>query len=223
MRCVTVCAQRFLKHEIEVDLSLLRNDRVPLHLYPHAYDAAEFEYALLYPNALHDHDRRGLGSVCRSCLSCLRKGKMPPDAVANFQYYTCDCLPSSVVDASLFDLMLVCKARATRISYMFNHNPSVSGDARQGYIKGNVAILPQDTYQLRSVIPPGADEIREAMCALFISSGVTATRQNVEKLRPVLVNKGIVRILANFLVEHNPWYSGVVLLLNDPLIFYLVC
>jgi hypothetical protein len=35
-------------------------------------------------------------------------------------------------------------------------------------------------------------------------------KDNVECLRPVLVNKSVVRTLANFLVSHNPWYRGQV-------------
>lgn len=55
---------------------------------------------------------------------------MPEDAY--------DTLPLPVADAfrnaSLFDLKLVCKARATRISYLFGHNSVVSPDAREGYM-----------------------------------------------------------------------------------------
>ena len=73
-----------------------------------------------------------------------------------------------------------------------------------------MAILPQDKMKLWDVIPPHRDEVREVLCALFISSGCTAMVQNVEHLRPILVNKGIVCTLANFLITHNPWYHGQV-------------
>ena len=45
---------------------------------------------------------------------------------------------------------------------------------------------------------------------MFVSSGCTATKANIERLGPVLVNKGVVRTLANFLVQHNPWYRSTV-------------
>ena len=35
-------------------------------------------------------------------------------------------------------------------------------------------------------------------------------KANIERLGPVLVNKGVVCTLANFLVQHNPWYHGTV-------------
>jgi hypothetical protein len=46
------------------------------------------------------------------------------------------------------------------------------------------------------------------MCALFIGSNTKPTPGNIEKLRPVLVSKGIFTTLINFLVQDNYWYSS---------------
>ncbi|KAH7908086.1 hypothetical protein BJ138DRAFT_983955, partial [Hygrophoropsis aurantiaca] len=105
---------------------------------------------------------------------------------------------------------MVSRARSTRISYLFSEKNGRGGDsaASQGFVKGNVAILPQDSVKLRDIIPPDRDEIQQAMCALFVGSDTRATRENIAKLRPVLVSKKIVRTLVNFLVENNRWYRS---------------
>ena len=121
-------------------------------------------------------------------------------------------LPPEVIEAfrqaSMFDLMLVAHACATHISFLLNDKSGFSGDSRvcQGFVKGNVAVLPQDTLMLHTVIPPDRGEICDAMCTLLIGHDVTPTRENIVSLGPILVNKSVVRTLANFLVARNEWY-----------------
>lgn len=119
---------------------------------------------------------------------------MPVDAIANFQYYTYECLPCAVTEAfqkaSLFNLMLVVRVRATHVSYLLLDKLHLASDSMpsQGYVKGNVAILPQDTLQLHSVIPPDAEEQKYVMCALFISSHTIVSVNTLRNFPPVLVN-----------------------------------
>lgn len=105
---------------------------------------------------------------------------------------------------------MVARAQTTKISYLFNHKIGSAKDTWKGFIRGNVAVLPQDTMRIRDIIPPSRNEIHEALCALFVSLGGCATKLNIECLGPVLVNKGVIRTLATFLVEHNAWYRGQV-------------
>lgn len=143
-----------------------------------------FDEASLYPKALRDPTTCTFTDVCRTCLKSMHQGKQPGNRLANFQYYAYDELPEDVASAferaSLFDLMLVARACMTKISYLFNHKVGVSNGTQQGFIRGNVAVLPQDTMKIWDVIPRGRDEIREALCTLLISSGATATRENIE-------------------------------------------
>ncbi|EGN96691.1 hypothetical protein SERLA73DRAFT_75563 [Serpula lacrymans var. lacrymans S7.3] len=66
----------------------------------------------------------------------------------------------------------------------------------QKYIKGNVAVMPQESVQLRQVLPPSRHEISDAMCALFVGWKVKPTRENVASLKPVLVSKQRVQTSA---------------------------
>ncbi|KAJ7774867.1 hypothetical protein B0H16DRAFT_1303004, partial [Mycena metata] len=158
--------------------------------------------------------------ICSTCKPVLKKKFQPLDALANFQYYARDELPEAVREAfnsaSLYDLMMVSRSRCTRITHMFCDKPDAKGwekvrSLSQGYSKGNVAIFPQDVKSVRPMLPPAADEIKEAMCALFIGPHTAPTRDNIKALKPVLVSKNRVQTMIEFLLKNNPQYidSGV--------------
>lgn len=218
-----VCGQCFKNADLcdvdvdRIDLTCLQNDFLPACVLPSTYDFALYDRAILCPAGLDDPWALANMKMCISCRrAVVDKGLMPVDALANFQYYAYSEIPQEVHDAfqeaSMFDLMLVVRARATRVSFLLTEKFGVAGDPRssQGYVKGNVAIMPQDTLTLRTVILPDQTEIRNTMCALLIGHDVTPAHNNISKLGPVLVNKNIVRTLANFLVNCNKWYHGVV-------------
>ncbi|KAJ7070423.1 hypothetical protein B0H15DRAFT_763587, partial [Mycena belliarum] len=158
--------------------------------------------------------------MCLPCKLVMKQGLQPLDALANFQYFGIDELPADVKTAfeksSLYDLMMVSRCRATRITHLFCDKPSSRGFDKvrafsQGYSKGNVAIFAQDIASVRAMLPPPREEIRDAMCALFIGPSTAPTRDNIKDLRPVLVSKTRVSIMLDFLMSRNAHYmtSGV--------------
>jgi hypothetical protein len=137
------------------------------------------------------------------------------DALANFQYYARDELPmdvrSTFAASLLYDLMMVSRSRATQITHMLCEKPGAKGHDKvrafsQEYSKGNVAIFPQDVATVHPILPPAKDEIKEAMCALFIGPKAVPTRENIRDLVPVLVSKTRVQTMIEFLLSHNPLY-----------------
>jgi hypothetical protein len=130
---------------------------------PSTYNFAAYDKAILCPEALYDKDKKGVMDVCQSCKSVLKKKLQPLHALANFQYYAGNELPMDVGSAfsasSLYDLMMVSRSRATRITHMFCDKPGAKGHDKvrafsQGYSKGNVAIFPQDVATVRPILPP---------------------------------------------------------------------
>ncbi|KAJ7927861.1 hypothetical protein B0H13DRAFT_1571311, partial [Mycena leptocephala] len=108
---------------------------------------------------------------------------------------------------------MVSRSRATRITHMFCDKPGAKGHDKirafsQGYSKGNVAIFLQDVATVRPILPPAQDEIKEAMCALFIGPRTVPNRENIRDLVPVLVSKTRVQKMIEFLLNHNPQYIG---------------
>ncbi|KAJ6517153.1 hypothetical protein DFH09DRAFT_804697, partial [Mycena vulgaris] len=157
--------------------------------------------------------------MCMKCHTKLGRGEQPVDSLANSQYYARDELPQSVRDAlraaSMFDLMMICHSRSTRITHLFSKNrnsPLYGTDSAvsQRFNRGNVAIIPQDVANVRPLLPPDRAEIQDAMCALFVGTDVVPIRENIAKLSPVLVSKTRVATLLDFLLVHNPYYKEAV-------------
>ncbi|KAJ7741071.1 hypothetical protein B0H16DRAFT_1324061, partial [Mycena metata] len=155
--------------------------------------------------------------VCTTCKVALKKKMQPLDALANFQYYARAELPPVVRaafdDASLYDLMMVSRTRATRITHLFSEKPDARGYEKirafsQGYSQGNVAIFAQDVAAVRTILPPPQAEIKEAMCALFIGPRTVPTRDNIKNLKPVLVSKTRVHTMIDFLLGNNAQYMN---------------
>jgi hypothetical protein len=205
----------------DVPLDLLTNPSLMSEHIPNTYNWEAYDHAILYPIGLHDISQKGDMDLCGDCYHDLMQAhRQPLNSLANFQYYAIERLPDDVrlafEHASMFDLMLVSRARATRITHLFSskrdsptygHNPETS----QSYSKGNVAILPQDNVHLRDVLPPPHSEIAEAMCALFVGGNIQPIRANIAQLKPALISKSAVMAMLQFLLSQNRWYkqSGV--------------
>ncbi|KIK21227.1 hypothetical protein PISMIDRAFT_12465 [Pisolithus microcarpus 441] len=65
----------------------------------------------------------------------------------------------------------------------------VPEEAVQRFNRGNVAVLPQDPVDLRRVLPPSYDELRDSICVVFSGGRFKPTVESLQCFRPVLVNK----------------------------------
>ncbi|KAJ7204260.1 hypothetical protein C8J57DRAFT_1100862, partial [Mycena rebaudengoi] len=204
----------------DVDLKLLRNDELPRKVWPVSYNFEAYERAILCSDGLHDLQKPAKIRICKNCVKELNKGRMPKFAMANFLYYGREALPQEVRiafdTASIFERMLVCRVRYNSISCRFKaseYDPNeeegpeklMLRNYRKG-VRGNVMVTPLNVAQLNDVIPPPPEVIRDTMSVLFIGS-VPPTRQTIHKLSPVLVRKSRVKVMLQFLLDHNPNYG----------------
>ncbi|KAG2110061.1 hypothetical protein BD769DRAFT_1496393 [Suillus cothurnatus] len=134
--------------------------------------------------------------MCRQCYSALvcKHPHQPVNALANFQYYGHERLPSVVRDsfqrASVYDLMLIVRARASQITHFYSYKLNgVNGhrhwfdeETSQRYNQGNVGIRPQDSVELHELLPPSHDELRDAMCVIFTGHAQKPTRETVKRI-----------------------------------------
>ena len=150
-------------------------------------------------------------------MTLVRKKKQPLDVLAYFLHYAHDELPSAVKSAisraSIFNQMLITWAWVTSITqlYVKNKKSPLYGtnlSESQQYSQGNVAILDQDSLHLQRKLPPDHDEIKKSACAVFMGSGNEPDCENIKRLKPKLVNKGIVCTLIDFLLTKNSWYCA---------------
>lgn len=162
-----VCAHATARRDIvyvepeEVDFALLRNPALPHETLPTTYNFNAYDQAILCPEGLHDKQEKGVVEMCEPCYaSVVGKRKQPLDSLANFLYYAQDELPEPVKvafsKASMFDQMLISRARVTRITQLYakNKKSPLYGtrlSESQRYSQGNVAILPQDSLHLRAL------------------------------------------------------------------------
>lgn len=228
-----VCARRVFAQDVQivsperVDLSLLRNDALPPAVRPTTYAFQQYSCAILYPKGMTDPWRLAPFNVCSACardLVC--KNTMPRLCLANWLYYGHDQLPSAVSvavqNSTPIDRLLTARARASRICFRFKHTatqPAPQPDEPlpskqshhntyppQGYIRGNVLVMPHNSTALAQVLPPPPAVIRDTVCAVFVGQA-RPTRDTIGKLRPLLARKSVVFTFLQFLIANNPYYA----------------
>jgi hypothetical protein len=116
----------------------------------HAYDDA-----ILYHKGLQCTDDLGPVDMCYKCKrELVDLSHQPLNSIANFMYYG---LPDSIGQhfskASMFDIMLVARSRATRITHLFSDKKGhpfegSNSSLSHWYSQGNVTIMPQDSISL---------------------------------------------------------------------------
>ncbi|KZV64033.1 hypothetical protein PENSPDRAFT_691094 [Peniophora sp. CONT] len=218
-----VCAQEKFPADIkpfdplDEHLDLLRDDSIPDELLPISYALDSYRHALLHPAGLINPLSRGMMQVCKTCVSSLKKKKMPRDALANKLYYAHDRLPRNVREAfdksTVVDRMYASGCRMTRMTYLID-NPVKLDDKkrpmpRQGSSRGHCSFIPQDFGTMSSLIPAAPDDESLGLCVLFIGRGdVAPSRESVgQLLNPVMVCLPVVSVISKFLTSDNPVYK----------------
>ncbi|KAI0069415.1 hypothetical protein K474DRAFT_1610489, partial [Panus rudis PR-1116 ss-1] len=217
-----VCAIKLLSeavcyvHSKDVDLTLLQNKCIPVAALPRDYNFDAYGQAILHWRGLLNPLSPGVICLCATCETAMVKNRtMPKHALANFLYYGREALPSDVQDAfkhaTSCELLLVARARASKISFRFSELKDHALSGTEPYIlprciKGNVLILPQESARLQTVLPPSRSEIMDTVCAVFVGA-TQPSKETIARLRPVLVRKSRVEKMINFLVANNPEYT----------------
>lgn len=155
--CCAVCAYNICAKDLlcveaaKIPLHLLRNDCLPEHTLPRTYDLELYGRAILYAKGLTSPWSLSEVYMCHPCHSALicKCPHQPVNSLANFQYYGHERLPIDIreafTSASIFDLMLISRARASQVTHFYMYKPSstqfsAEEEASQRYNKGNVAV-----------------------------------------------------------------------------------
>ena len=212
----------------DFDLSLLRNDGLPLAVRPTTYNFDAYGEALLDLKGLVNRWELDAIRMCETCRKELvDKQRMPRLSLANWLYYGRDELPPEVkraFDASTAtERVLLGRARCSRVSFRFSELrkraddvdglPHVATGSKSDFylqsqrcIKGNVLIMPQNSTHLNSVLPPGSDIICDTVCAVFVGKS-KPTKKTIGKLAPLLVRKSRMITLIDFIMGSNAHYA----------------
>ncbi|PPQ76867.1 hypothetical protein CVT26_001487, partial [Gymnopilus dilepis] len=218
--CVcAICSSKVRKTEAytvdgrTIDLTLLRNDELPPIVRPTSYDFIAYDRAILDAEGLVNRNVVANMIVCHPCYSSVRSGSMPKFALCNWLYYGKEALPEDIkiafAEASMFERMLISRARCNSICCKFQVNSENSRqkkqDGLQRGIRGNIMVAPLDALRLHAILPPKLDQ-KDTMTAVIVGDKMP-TKETISKLGPVLVRKSRIRKLLQFLKDNNPHYS----------------
>lgn len=208
---------------VNIPLDILRNDALPIRTRPTSYDFDIYRRAILCSEGMQNPWALSALRLCQVCRrQLLEKTRMPKLCLANWLYYGHEALPSVVRQAfqgsTQFDRLLVSRARGSRISYRFTElrqkhldfddapNTAYDKSTAQRFTKGNIIVMPQNSTQLNSILPPPPTVIRDTVCAVFVAT-TKPTEATIKKLSPVLARKSTVKTIIDFLVADNPYYA----------------
>ena len=227
------CGRRILSskttlvHSSQFDLKLLRNNGLPTKVDPVTYNFEAYDRAILAPKGLIDFDQPGDIIMCDTCRRDLvTRRRMPRLCLANWLYYAHEALPPDVKEAfdtsTYTDRLLLAHARASKISYRFSELRNSKGGGAQSLteyarelaaslrtqkcIKGNVLVMPQDSTELTSVLPPPPEIVRDTVCAVFVGWS-KPTKETLRNLGPMLVRKSRMLRIIQFIINDNAHYA----------------
>ena len=150
LEACAVCGHHIPKKDISV-IQILQSPFLPKETLHTTYNLEVYQGAILCPQGLHDREQLQV-IMCGKCSTALVHNKQQPrNALANWHYTGYDELPEGVCDAfnsaSIFDLMLVARSRATRITQLYSNKagaPNYGQDSTesQRYDRGNVSVIP---------------------------------------------------------------------------------
>ncbi|EAU84190.2 hypothetical protein CC1G_08120 [Coprinopsis cinerea okayama7 len=220
-----VCAKRTFKDDVsvvdprQINLELLRNDKLPKHVLPRTYNFVAYKEALLHPNGLLLPQQRGPMRICLACMKDLNTDRMPKFALCNWLYYGRESLPIAVKrafdEATLFEKTLISRVRTNTICVRFDavRDEHIDGENtyRQGAkgMRGNVIMAPLNIPKLNSFLPPPPETIRDTFCVLVTGYNQKPSPETVKKYQPILARKSRVKTMIEFLLEWNPHYKAV--------------
>ncbi|KAG2143885.1 hypothetical protein BD769DRAFT_1420093, partial [Suillus cothurnatus] len=109
--------------------------------------------------------------MCHQCYSALvcKHPHQPVNALANFQYYGHECLPSVITHFYSY-----------KPNGVNGHHHWFDEETSQRYNQGNVGIRPLDSVELHELLLPSHDELRDAMCVIFTGHAQKPTRETVK-------------------------------------------
>ncbi|EJD54967.1 hypothetical protein AURDEDRAFT_50129, partial [Auricularia subglabra TFB-10046 SS5] len=143
--------------------------------------------------------------------------------MANNNYLGRDCVPAHIrrllLSATPIELSLIARYRVRCTIYKFSRKKGSPQYGRpdatsQHYSHGNAVCFANGNSKLLSMLPPSPAEIRDTVAVIFVGNVMPAPEE-IEKMTPLLVRRHVVETLLRWLKENNPYYSDVVISLEN--------
>lgn len=119
--------------------------------------------------------------VCLTCQSFFKKGKMPPDSLANS--FWIGSIPSVLQNLTFAEKMLISKIRHNKCLVRVS-----SGRAK---MTANIIMFSNPTVKVYHALPPSRREISEILA--FVFQGPIRPTESDIKRSPMLVRRNVVK------------------------------
>ena len=185
------------KHPQELDISLLIQSTDKLRLL--------CNQPLIQSHQIHD----GHYNICSSCWSCVKGGKfvrLPTLSWANGCWI--GPVPPQLSQLTYAEELVIARAHATKCWTKLNGSSRSKGQTAQRSASGNVCIHPHEITRIATHLPRPINALYDEIIVIFVSEGRPAT-EDMFKKTPLIVRRGYILRVLQWLKQHNPLYSDV--------------
>jgi hypothetical protein len=145
----------------------------------------------------------GCDHCCVTCRTFLKKGKMPPESLANS--FWIGSIPSVLKNLTFAEKMLISKIRHNKCLVRVS-----SGRAK---MTANVIMFANPTVKVYHALPPSRREISEVLA--FVFQGPIQPTESDIKRTPMLVRRNVVRDALDWLKLNHTDYEDLYISLDN--------
>ena len=175
---------------------------------PLPYNEGPLKDLLLDPAGV-SVDTHGNPSIllCKSCLSSMKKKKVPPLSLANRTYL--GPIPDELKDLTVIEEAMIACCRSKCWVIQLKDDRELGLPTSQRAMKGHIIIYPQRPSQIAAVLPPSIEDVLTPICVIFVGSSPPSAAWLREKAKPLTVRREKVRSALIWLKQHNRHYKHI--------------
>ena len=163
---------------------------------------------LLDPKGVNGQGSETELTVCKSCLSSLRCGRIPDFALSNHMFI--GDVPSELKDLTIVkeSMIALCRTKCCILRLKADGNNHATPTAQRA-LKGNLIIYPQHPSDVAKKLPLSVEEITSPICVLFVGSNPPSNEWLRTKAKPLAICAHKVRAALQWLKAHNHLYKDI--------------
>ena len=124
-------------------------------------------------------------NLCNSCLSAVKKKKVPILALANCTFL--GPVPPQLKDLTPIEesMIALCCVKSWIVQLTEQDSDLTSPQNQCGFHR-NIIIYPQQPQKIANILPPSVEEVTSPICVIFVQSSLPSASGSVKKQNPLL-------------------------------------
>jgi hypothetical protein len=147
-------------------------------------------HTVLHPEGIHKKDGSNdfFLTLCKSCMSSLRCGNVPPLSLANHMFL--GEVPDELKDLTVVEEAMIakCRAKCWVIQLKEDYLDSSLSTSQRG-VKGHIIVYPQRPSAIANILPPSINEMTTPICVIFVGSSPPTKEWLRTKAKPLAVRR----------------------------------